>query len=93
MHGDRADPYAALTRLASRAHGAPTSEQVLAAVAGSVAVSLRVPWVRVTAFGDSAANGTAGTGQRAEAPLVSGDTRSVPSRWSRARAGGSDQVS
>ena len=75
MHGDRADPYAALTRLASRAHGAPTSEEVLAAVAGSVAVSLRVPWVRVTAFGDSAENGTAGTGQRAEAPLVSGDTQ------------------
>jgi len=34
-----------------------------------------VPWVRVTAFGDSAENGTAGTGQRAEAPLVSGDTQ------------------
>ena len=65
MHGDRADPYAALTRLASRAHGAPTSEEVLAAVAGSVAVSLRVPWVRVTAFGDSAEHGTAGTGHEA----------------------------
>ncbi|HYI54493.1 MAG TPA: histidine kinase [Microlunatus sp.] len=74
MHGDRADPYAALTRLASRAHGAPTSEEVLAAVAGSVAVSLRVPWVRVTAFGESSEHGTHGTGHGAHAPLVSGDT-------------------
>ena len=74
MHGDRADPYAALTRLASRAHGAPTSEEVLAAVAGSVAVSLRVPWVRVTAFGTSAEHGTRRHGHGAAAPLVSGDT-------------------
>ncbi len=74
MHGDRADPYAALARLAARAHGAPTSEEVLAAVAGSVAVSLRVPWVRVTAFGECAEHGVAGAGPAAHAALVSGDT-------------------
>jgi signal transduction histidine kinase len=73
MHGDRADPYAALTRLAARSHGAPTSEEVLAAVAGSVAVSLRVPWVRVTSSGTAAVHGTSSGGQEIQAPLVSGD--------------------
>ena len=57
MHGDRRDPYAALTRLAERAHRAPTLDQVLPAVAGSVATSLRVAWVRVEAFGAHAEHG------------------------------------
>lgn len=56
MHGDRRDPFAAVSRLADSAHRAPSLDEVLARVADSVAASLRVPWVRVEAFG--AAGGT-----------------------------------
>ena len=59
MHGDRRDPYAALTRLAEHTHRALSMDEVLAAVAASVATSLRVPYVRVEAFGDAAEHGTA----------------------------------
>ena len=74
MYGDRADPYAALTRLATRSHAAPTSTEVLAAVAGSIAASLRVPWVRVSAFGASVEHGRPTGTSVTEVPLLSRDT-------------------
>ena len=58
MHGDRRDPYAAVARLAERTHRAPSTQEVLAAVAASVATSLRVPYVRVEAFGKLAEHGS-----------------------------------
>ncbi len=73
LHGDRSDPYAALTRLAAHSHTAPTSEQVLAAVGDSIALSLRVPWVRVSAFGQHAGHGTVTGAPPVRAPLVSRD--------------------
>lgn len=51
MHGDRKDPYLAVTRLAERAHGVPSLEGVLQAVAAAVAASLRARLVVVEAFG------------------------------------------
>lgn len=57
MHGDRRDPYQALTRLAEHAHRAPSLDEALAAVARSVATSMRAAGVRTEAFGASAAIG------------------------------------
>ena len=51
LRGDVGDPYGAVNRLVERAHGAPGLDEVLTAVAGSVASSLRVPWVQVEADG------------------------------------------
>ena len=51
LHGDRRDPFGAVSRLADSAHRAPSLPEVLAGVATSVATSLRVPVVRVQAFG------------------------------------------
>ena len=56
MHGDRRDPFQAVTRLATRAHGAPSLDGVLAAVASSMAISLRAPHVSAEAFGVRAAH-------------------------------------
>ena len=58
MHGDRRDPYGALTRLAQHTHRAPSTDEVLVAVAASVATSMRVPYVRVEAFGQVAEHGS-----------------------------------
>ena len=75
MHGDRRDPYAAVARLAEGTHRAPSPQEVLAAVAASVAKSLRVPYVRVEAFGEVSEQGSSGRGAPAvRAPLVAGDT-------------------
>lgn len=78
MQGDRRDPFQAVTRLAEGTHRAPSLEGVLSAVASSLATSLRVPRVRVDAFGVSAGHpprvGTAGdTGPEHRVPLVAGD--------------------
>jgi signal transduction histidine kinase len=48
MYGDRGDPYAALTRLATT-HETATTTDVLPALAETVADSLRLSWVRITA--------------------------------------------
>ena len=78
MHGDRRDPFSAVTRLAEHAHRAPSLDEVLGAVATSVAASLRVPWVRVEAFG-AHADHAAGSGPDADGagsvrvPLLAGD--------------------
>ena len=79
MHGDRRDPFAAVSRLADSAHRAPSLEAVLARVASSVAASSRVPEVHVTAFGATAQHPPdAGTGSAANVravrvPLLAGD--------------------
>lgn len=84
VHGDRRDPFGAVSRLADSAHRAPSLPEVLAGVAGSVATSLRVPAVRVRAFGaearrpDQVDPGAAGAvrGDEARAvqvPLLAGD--------------------
>ena len=72
MLGDRRDPYAALTRLAEHTHRALSRDEVLAAVAASVARSLRVPFVRVEAFGGAAEHGIAAGASRVREPLVAG---------------------
>ena len=43
LHGDRRDPFGAVSRLADSAHRAPTLAGTLEGVATSVATSLRVP--------------------------------------------------
>ncbi len=74
MHGDRRDPFAAVSRLAARTHRAPSVVEVLEAVAGSVATSLRAAGVRVEAFGLSAVVGDpARPGAGVCAALVAGD--------------------
>jgi signal transduction histidine kinase len=75
MYGDRRDPYAAVSRLAEQAHRAPTTAQALAAVATSVATSLRVPYVRVEAFGHTGEHGTPPGSERGgvREALVAGD--------------------
>jgi signal transduction histidine kinase len=73
MHGDRRDPYSAITRLAAGTHLAPTVGDALAEVASSVASALRVPWVSAGYGTDGAERGRkpARSGS-ATAPLVSG---------------------
>lgn len=76
MHGDRRDPYQAVSRLAERAHRAPSLEGVLAAVASSTATSLRAVGVRVEAFGvwaEHPPDGEGDGGARHHAALVAGD--------------------
>ncbi len=58
LYGDRHDPFRAVVRLAEHAHGAPSVDDVLAAVADSVAGSLRVPWVHVEVDGRSVERGS-----------------------------------
>jgi signal transduction histidine kinase len=74
LYGDRRDPYAALTRLASSTHRVRTAEEAVREVATSVAASLRVPYVRVEVAGAATELGhrPAG-GQVQSAPLVSGE--------------------
>lgn len=75
VHGDRADPYAAVERLARRTHGAPTLDAVLTQVGESVRASLRVPLVRVSAAGAAVeVGGAAPTAPRMSSPLRSGTT-------------------
>ncbi len=78
MHGDRRDPFAAVSRLADSAHRAPSLEAVLARVASSVAASSRVPEVRVTAFGAAAQHPPGAVADGADpravrVPLLAGD--------------------
>ncbi|GAB2725344.1 histidine kinase [Nocardioides pakistanensis] len=74
LHGDRRDPYSALSRLAEHAHRAPTLDELLPAVAASVTASLRVGWVRVEAFGHAAEHGRPHTGGPVvRTPLLAGD--------------------
>lgn len=76
LHGDRRDPYAALSRLAEQTHRAPTLDELLPAVATSVATSLRVGWVRVEAFGHAAEHGRAvAAGPVVRQALRAGDTQ------------------
>lgn len=90
MHGDRKDPFAAVSRLADSAHRAPSLTVVLERVAASVATSLRVPQVQVEAFGQLGRHpaavsqldpgpGRAGAldGEHREAPTVDTAARAV----------------
>lgn len=76
LHGDRRNPFGAVSRLADSVHRAPSLPEVLTGVATSVATSLRVPVARVQAFG---ATGTwpaeSAAGQATE--TASGDARAV----------------
>src|SRR6516162_8103848 len=64
MYGERDDPYAALSRLATRLEATLSPDQVLAAIAGNVASALRSPYAAIeVADGDgtprvAAARGT-----------------------------------
>jgi signal transduction histidine kinase len=74
LYGDRGDPYAALTRLATSTHRVRTTDEAVREVAASVAASLRVPWVRVEAAGAVSEVGRRPAGGHVEsAPLVSGE--------------------
>lgn len=79
MHGDRRDPFAAVSRLADSAHRAPSLDAVLARVAASVGASLRVPEVHVAAFGAAAQHppgsgaATAADPRAVRVPLLAGD--------------------
>lgn len=102
LHGDRRDPFGAVSRLADSAHPAPTLPEVLAGVARSVATSLRVPCVRVRAFdaegrwplpdgGGRADSDQVDEARAAQVPLRSGDRLVgslvvVPQRGRRLRA-------
>lgn len=75
LHGDRRDPYAALSRLAEHTHRAPSLDELLPAIATSVATSIRARWVRVEAFGHAAEHGQAlGAGPVVRQALRAGDT-------------------
>ena len=87
LHGDRRDPFGAVSRLADSAHRAPTLAGTLEGVATSVATSLRVPDVRVQAFGvegrfpgrgDGSVTAAAGTdgvdeSRAVQVPLLAGE--------------------
>lgn len=84
LHGDRRDPFGAVSRLADSAHRAPSLPDVLGGVARSVAVSLRVPVARAQAFGAEgrwpdppvapvAVPGPAGHARAVQVPLRVGD--------------------
>lgn len=73
MHGDLADPYLALQRLAERTHHAPSVEEVLEGLAASAAASLRVPGAEAVAGTARAVVGApVGDGPREAVPLLSG---------------------
>ena len=57
LHGDRRDPFAAVSRMAEGTHRAMSVPDLLEQVVGSVATSLRVGEVHATAFGAHAAVG------------------------------------
>lgn len=102
VHGDRRDPFGAVSRLADSAHRAPSLPEVLAGVARSVATSLRVPVARARAFGaeggwpaDADPVGDEGSpepvARAVQVPLVAGDREVgslvvVPQRGRRLRA-------
>lgn len=77
MHGDRRDPFAAVSRLAESAHRAPSVVDVLERVRESVSVSLRTPDVRVQAFGvarpDSPPPSLLRPARQVEVPMLAGE--------------------
>lgn len=87
LRGDRRDPYRAVSRLVDSAHRAPSLTDVLERVATSVATSVRLPAVEVTAFGatgrhppDRAGAAATATSRGVRVPLLAGD-REVGSLW------------
>ena len=83
LRGDVGDPYGAVNRLVERAHGAPGLDEVLTAVAGSVASSLRVPWVQVEADGVTVERGNRPVGGSVTATAL----RAGETTWGRIEVG------
>lgn len=66
LYGDRADPLAAVSRLAASADAADSTEAALREIATAVAESARVPLVEVVAGGREVRHGRPAPGQRVE---------------------------
>lgn len=47
MYGERDDPYAVLTRLASTLQSTPTADEVLPSIAQTIGYSLKIPYVAI----------------------------------------------
>lgn len=74
LHGDRGDPFMAVSRLAARAHDAATLDAVLTQVASTVGRSLRAQWVQIEVPGAVVETGHRPPGAAsASVPLLAGE--------------------
>lgn len=72
LYGERDHPAAALARLGQRLEAAATAEDVLPAIAETIARSLRLPYAAVAVLGEGGREIVASHGSAVEAPIAFG---------------------